>query len=86
MTLRIYADFNSASGKPGNPCSCLRYGPDLRSLEEFESELDLVTGLRVTLYYRDPSEEFEVDGILEKHPGPNKWQAVADWDTFRRIR
>jgi hypothetical protein len=87
MTLRIYADFNSGSAKPGDPCWCLRYGTSpRRPLDDFEGELGLVHGLQVILYYEDPSEEFEVDAVLEEHRRPNKWRAVADWSTLRRIR
>ena len=51
MTLRIYADFNSG-GAPGHgACWLLRYGPELRLLDEVAEELGLQAGMTVTLYY-----------------------------------
>ena len=41
----------------------------------------------VTLFYEDPSEEFEVTGRLIEPKDPDRrWKALPDWDTFRRIR
>jgi hypothetical protein len=43
--------------------------------------------MSVTLYYEDPSEEFEVMALLERTDNDvAKWVAVPDWSTFRRIR
>ena len=87
MTLRIYADFNSG-GSPGKgPCWCLRYGADMRSLDDCAAELRLEVGMPVTLYYQDPSEEFEVFATLIKTASSvHVWQALPDWTTYRLIR
>lgn len=89
MTLRIYADFNSG-GSPGHgPCWLLRYGPDMKHLDEMAIQLRLEPGVSVTLYHEDESEEFEVSAVLERHDEPNawaRWQALPDWNTFRRLR
>ena len=82
--LRISADFNSGSATEGDPCWCLRYKGQL--LDEVSDILQLVPGLKVILYYEDPEEEFEVDAVLKKQQGVPKWVAVADWQTFRRLR
>jgi hypothetical protein len=85
MTLRIYADFNSVG--PGDLYWCLRYGPDLRPLDEVAEELGLREGMKVTIYHEDSEEEFEVSAALTKIDGPDpRWQALADMGTFRRIR
>jgi len=90
MTLRIYADFNSVSGKDREICWCLRYGVTPahvgRPLDEVAEDLGLHAGMPVTLFYEDPGEEFEVSAVLEEHEGAPRWQARADWKTFRRIR
>ena len=88
MTLRIYADFNSVDGPI---CWCLRYGVTLeqlgRPLDEVAEELQLRAGMPVTLYHIDELEEFEYCAVLELHEGTlPRWQARADWDTFKRIR
>ena len=87
--LRIYADFNSG-GSPGHgPCWLLRYGPELKCLDEMATQLSLEPGINVTLYYDDESEAFEVSAVLERHDEPNaraRWQALPDWNTFRRQR
>jgi hypothetical protein len=86
MTLRIYADFNSG-GSPGHgPCWLLRYGPQLRDLNEVAEELGLRPGQQVTLFHKDEGEEFEVKAALEMHDSLLRWQALPDWSTFRRIR
>jgi hypothetical protein len=87
LNLRLYADFNSG-GTPGHgPCWLLRYGPDMKLLDEVAEELGLTSGMPVTLYYEDPSEEFEVSAVLQRsdHNG-KKWLATPDWSTFRRLR
>jgi len=85
MALRIYADFNSG-GSPGKgPCWLLRYGSELRPLDEYSDELGLKAGMPVTLYYEDSSEEFEVSATLELSDN-QRWVANPDWATFRRIR
>jgi hypothetical protein len=38
----------------------------------------------VTLYYEDPSEEFEVSAVLELND--NIWMALPDWSTCLRLR
>jgi hypothetical protein len=86
VTLRIYADFNSGAATAESPCWCLAYGKPLKPLDEVATELGLVSGQRVILYYEDPSEEIEVDAILQEYQGLPKWRAVADWETLRRIR
>ena len=83
--LRIYADFNSG-GNHGDPCWCLKYGPNFQHLDDVALELSLRPGLFVTLYYSDEAEEFEVEGRLERHAAPPVWQALPDWTTMRRIR
>ena len=70
MTLRFYADFNSG-GSPGHsPCWLLRYGPQMKSLDELATQLGLEPGINVTLYYEDKSEAFEVSAVLERHDEP----------------
>ena len=87
MSLRIYADFNSGGLRGEGPCWVLRYGPDRRPLDEFADKLELRDGMLVTLFYEDPSEEFEVTGRLIEPKDPDRrWKALPDWDTFRRIR
>jgi hypothetical protein len=85
--LRIYADFNSG-GAPGHgACWLLRYGPEKRHLDEVAEELGLRPGMTVTLFYEDPSEEFEVSAVLEEHDDPVvHWRALPDWSTRRQIR
>jgi hypothetical protein len=84
MTLRIYADFNSG-GSPGHgACWCLRYGTEMRPMDDFAAELRLKVGMPVTLFYQDASEEFEVSAILELND--DKWMALPDWNTMRRLR
>jgi len=87
MALRIYADFNSG-GSPGKgACWCLRYGDPLRPLDNVADELRIEVGTVVTLYYEDPSEEFEVSAVMERMgDSAVKWAALPDWSTFRRIR
>lgn len=91
MTLRIYADFNSG-GSPGHgACWLLRFGPELRPLDEIAGELDLRDGMPVLLYFEEHSEtseeEFEVSAVLEEHKASNiRWWAMPDWSTFRRIK
>jgi hypothetical protein len=85
MILRIYADFNSVG--PGDLYWCLRYGPTFRPLDEVAEELGLYEGMKVTLYYEDTDEEFEVSAVLSKNDGSGPhWQALADMSSFRRIR
>jgi hypothetical protein len=73
-------------------CWCLRYGVTLgpvgKPLDEAAEELQLRTGMLVTLFYVDESEEFEVSAVLEEddRSPANRWRARADWNTFRRIR
>ena len=83
MTLRIYADFNAVG--PGDLYWCLRYGPTRRPLDEVAGQLGLY--MKVTLYYEDTTEEFEVSAVLSKNDcaGPH-WQALADMSSFRRIQ
>jgi hypothetical protein len=85
--LRIYADFNSGGLRGEGPCWNLRYGGDNKLLDELASELRLIDGMQVILYYEDPSEEFVVRASLiapsDEH---GRWQALPDWDTFRRLR
>jgi len=85
--LRIYADFKSG-GSPGIvPCWCLRYGKDIRPLDDVAEELALKDGMIVTLFYEDESEELEVDGRLEEDPKSKiKWVAFPDWSTYRLLR
>jgi hypothetical protein len=85
--LRIYADFNSG-GSPGHgPCWLLRYGPELRHLDEVADSLGLQAGMVVTLFSEDGSEEFEVDAVLEKHDDSVvRWWAHPDWTTYRLLR
>jgi hypothetical protein len=87
--LRIYADFNSG-GSPGHgPCWLLRYGPQKQLLDGVADQLRLEAGINVTLCYDDESEAFEVSAVLERHDEPNaraRWQALPDWNTFRRQR
>jgi hypothetical protein len=85
MTLRIYADFNSVG--PGDAYWCLRYGPDLRPLDDAAEELGLCEGMKVTIYYEDSEEEFEVSAVLTTQNGAGpRWQALADMSTFKRLR
>lgn len=87
MTLRIYADFNSGGLRGEGPCWVLRCGPSRRPLDEVAAELALRNGMAVTLFYEDPSEEFEVSGtLIEPSSAGECWKALPDWDTFRRIR
>jgi hypothetical protein len=89
MTLRIYADFNSG-GSPGHgPCWLLRYGPELRPLDEMAEKLGLRPGMTVTLYYEEEYEGqfdgFEVSAVLEEHDDPVvRWRALPDWNTMKR--
>jgi hypothetical protein len=66
MTLRIYADFNSGGSSGKGACWCLRHGDPLRPLDDVAEELGLQAGMPVTLYYEDPSEEFEVSASLQR--------------------
>lgn len=75
----------------GPVCWCLRYGVKLgqvgQPLDEVADELNLRAGMPVILFYEDEAEEFEVSAVLEVHEGTGpRWQARADWNTFRRIR
>jgi hypothetical protein len=90
MALRIYADFNSVTGPDATGrewCWCLLYKK--QPLDDVAAELGLVEGMPVTLFYTDPSEELEVDGILSlRNPnswGP-RWHAQYDKSAIRRIR
>jgi hypothetical protein len=87
MTVRIYADFNSGGAPGKGPCWCLRYGNEFQPLDEVAGELGLQPGMQVTLYYEEPSEEFEVSATLERNNGVGvQWSALPDWSTRRRIR
>lgn len=88
MRLRIYADFNSGGSRGHGPCWLLRYGKDMRRVDDLVSELRLFPGMKVTLYHTDDLEEFEVDATLEEHPESDfaRWQALPDWDTKRQLR
>ena len=82
----IYADFNSGRSSGKEPCWCLRHGDPLRPLDDVAQELGLQAGMFVTLYYEDPSEEFEVSATLQRSDNDViKWVALPDWVTFRRI-
>jgi hypothetical protein len=51
--------------------------------------LEIYDGMPVTLYYEDPGEEFEVDAILGHITKPSwneKWMALPDWNSLRRLR
>lgn len=85
MALRIYADFNSG-GTNGEPCWLLRYGDQLRPLDEVAQELGLRDGMLVMLFYADPREEFEVGATLIRSVDAPTWRALPDWDTMVRIR
>jgi hypothetical protein len=87
MILRIYADFNSGGLTGEGRCWLLRYGIPRKPIDEIADELGLVHGMRVTLFYEDESEEFEVSAMLERHADSAvRWQALPDWNTMRRIR
>jgi hypothetical protein len=65
----------------------LRYGDPLKPLDSVAEELGLRSGMSVTLYYQDPSEEFEVSAILKRSDNDIiKWVATPDWKSIRRIR
>ena len=85
---RLYADFNSCMGDDrGKWCWLLRHQGTL--LDEIAASLEIYDGMPVTLYYEDPSEEFEVEAILGHvdEPGWNtRWMALPDWTTMRRLR
>ena len=87
MIGRIYADFSSG-GSPGRgACWCLRWGSEKRPLDSVAEGLNLRDGMQVTLYYEDPSEEFEVFATLFKTDSAvNIWHALPDWTTYRLIR
>jgi len=87
--LRFYADFNSG-GLPGHgACWLLRFGPDLRHVDEVADQLGLFPGMVVTLYYKevlgDLREEFEVSAVLEKHNEGVRWRALPDWSTVKDL-
>lgn len=66
---------------------CLRYGPDRRPPDDVATELGLREGMKATLYHEEPEEEFEVSAVLfRENGGPIQWLALADMNTFRRIR
>ena len=48
------------------------------------AELRLVEGMAVILFYADPAEEFEYDGILSYRT--NGWLARADLASYRLVR
>jgi hypothetical protein len=56
----------------------------MRLLDDCAAELGLEVGMPITLYYEDPSEEFEVSAVLELNDG--RWMALPDWSTVRRLR
>ena len=56
----------------------------MRPLDDCAAELRLEVGMPVTLFYEDPSEEFEVSAVLELNN--DKWMALPDWNTMRRLR
>ena len=80
MALRIYADFNSRDADGW--CWCLRHNG--RLLDEAAGELQLSEGQAVILYYEDPAEEFECDGMLSYRDGC--WRALPDESSFRLVR
>ena len=86
--LRIYADFNSSMGDDrGVWCWLLRH--DGMLLDDVAASLGVYDGMSVTLYYEDPAEEFEVDATLGHVDEPgwnNRWMALPDWNTVRRLR
>jgi hypothetical protein len=65
----------------------LRYGDPLKPLDDAAEELGLRSGMSVTLYYQDASEEFEVSAVLKRRDNDIKqWVATPDWTTIRRLR
>ncbi len=80
MKLRIYADFNSRDEHGW--CWCLRQNE--RPLDEVAGELHLYEGQPVVLYYEDPGEEFEFDGVLSYRNGG--WMALPDEASYRLLR
>jgi hypothetical protein len=56
----------------------------MRLLDECAAELGLKVGMPVMLYYKDPSEEFEVPALLDLNGG--RWVALPDWNAVRRLR
>jgi hypothetical protein len=83
---RIYADFNDWDAD--GCCRCIRYNH--RRLEEVAGDLGFYDGMPVVVFYEDPGEEFEFDGVLELRPdgteGGQRWVAVVDRNTYRLIR
>jgi len=82
---RIYADFNSGTFDTG--FWCLRYGDEMRPLDEVAEQLQLYPGLRVTLFHADEIEEFECSATLELSATmPARWVARADFSSLTYLR
>jgi hypothetical protein len=54
------------------------------NIDNIVDELGIVEGMPVVLYYADPGEEFEYDGILSCRQG--RWWGFAKLDTYRLVR
>ena len=78
--LRLYADFNDMDRDGW--CHLLRH--EGRLIGEVAAELCLVEGMGVVLFYADPAEEFEYDGIVSYRAG--RWLARADLASYRLLR
>jgi len=85
MTLRIYADFHSSTAEGW--CWCLRYKS--RPLDEVAEDLGVYEGMRVVLFYSDPAEVLECEGVLSRQPAANpkapSWVALPNISTMRRL-
>jgi hypothetical protein len=76
---RIYIDSNDMS--QDGWCHIAVF--EGRDLDEAASELGLIEGMPVILYYEDPAEVFEFGGTVHFRDG--RWTARANLDSYRLI-
>ena len=83
--LRLVADLNAClDDERGQWCWSLHY--DGQPLDDVAETLGVFEGMKVTLFYEDPHEGFEVDAVLGRVADWRRWMALPDWDSFRQVQ
>ena len=83
--LRLDADLNACLDEArGQWCWSLRY--DGQPLDDVADKLGVFEGMPVTLFHEDEHEGFEIDAVLGRVAGWQRWLALLDWNSFRQIQ